>query len=183
MKPIATDIQVAQFLQLRDRALGINVHRLQKYSGVRFRSFPRPRSPTNCTPCTDRQPGSEPPSRSIPSLSCCARPHLGTRRRQPLALRTHSSFEATEPSPPPNLPEWPQPAQPGGSYKVDIIGEPSYTVDICPTSRKGDHNYAAIATGAGRVVNAIPAVVAAPPGIRTTLDLPLITGKGLFYAN
>ena len=79
-------------------------------------------------------------------------------------------------------PEWPQPAQPGGSYKVEIVGEPSYTVDICPTSRKGDHNYAAIAAGAGRVVNAIPAVVAAPPGIRTTLDLPLITGKGLFAA-
>lgn len=79
-------------------------------------------------------------------------------------------------------PDWPQPAQPGGSYKVEIVGEPSYTVDICPTSRKGDHNYAAIAAGAGRVVNAIPAVVAAPPGIRTTLDLPLITGKGLFDA-
>jgi len=79
-------------------------------------------------------------------------------------------------------PEWPQPAQPGGSYKVEIVGEPSYTVDICPTSRRGDHNYAAIAAGAGRVVNAIPAVVAAPPGIRTTLDLPLITGKGLFDA-
>jgi hypothetical protein len=45
-----------------------------------------------------------------------------------------------------------------------------------------DHNYAAIAAGAGRVVNAIPAVVAAPPGIRTTLDLPLITGKRLFDA-
>jgi hypothetical protein len=80
-------------------------------------------------------------------------------------------------------PDWPQPAQPGGSYKVEIVGEPSYTVDICPTSRRGDHNYAAIAAGAGRVVNAIPAVVAAPPGIRTTLDLPLITGKGLFDAN
>ncbi len=80
-------------------------------------------------------------------------------------------------------PEWPQPAQPGGSYKVEITGEPSYTVDICPTSRRGDHNYAAIAAGAGRVVNAIPAVVAAPPGIRTTIDLPLITGKGLFDAN
>jgi 2,4-diaminopentanoate dehydrogenase len=80
-------------------------------------------------------------------------------------------------------PEWPQPAQAGGSYKVEITGEPSYTVDICPTSRRGDHNYAAIAAGAGRVVNAIPAVVAAPPGIRTTIDLPLITGKGLFDAN
>ena len=27
---------------------------------------------------------------------------------------------------------------------------------------------------------AIPSVVAAAPGIRTTLDLPLVTGKGLY---
>jgi hypothetical protein len=78
-------------------------------------------------------------------------------------------------------PDWPQPAQPGGSYRVEIAGEPSYTVDICPTSRKGDHNHAAIVGAAGRIVNAIPAVVAAPPGIRTTMDLPLVTGSGLFY--
>ena len=76
-------------------------------------------------------------------------------------------------------PDWPQPAQPGGSYRVEITGEPSYGVDICPTSRKGDHNHAAIVGAAGRIVNAIPAVVAAPPGIRTTLDLPLITGSGV----
>jgi 4-hydroxy-tetrahydrodipicolinate reductase len=30
-----------------------------------------------------------------------------------------------------------------------------------------------------RVLNAIPAVVAAPPGLLTPLDLPLITGRGL----
>jgi hypothetical protein len=77
-------------------------------------------------------------------------------------------------------PDWAQPAQPGGSYRVEIIGEPSYTVDICPTSRKGDHNHAAIVGAAGRIVNAIPAVIAAPPGIRTTLDLPLVTGEGLY---
>jgi 2,4-diaminopentanoate dehydrogenase len=77
-------------------------------------------------------------------------------------------------------PDWPQPAQPGGSYRVEIAGEPSYAVDICPSSRKGDHNHAAIVAAAGRIVNAIPAVVAAPPGIRTTLDLPLITGRGLY---
>ena len=76
-------------------------------------------------------------------------------------------------------PDWPQPAQPGGSYRVEITGEPSYGVDICPTSRNGDHNHAAIVGAAGRIVNAIPAVVAAPPGIRTTLDLPLITGSGV----
>jgi hypothetical protein len=75
-------------------------------------------------------------------------------------------------------PDWRQPARPGGCYRVEITGEPSYAVDICPTSREGDHNHAAILAGVGRVVNAVPAVVAAPPGIRTTLDLPLVTGNG-----
>ncbi|MBO0676085.1 diacylglycerol kinase [Mycolicibacterium sp. S2-37] len=79
-------------------------------------------------------------------------------------------------------PDWAQPAQPGGSYRVEIVGEPNYAVDICPTSRRGDHNHAAIVAAAGRIVNAIPAVIAAPPGIRTPLDLPFITGKGLFAA-
>lgn len=77
-------------------------------------------------------------------------------------------------------PEWPQPAQPGGSYRVEITGEPSYAMDICLSSRRGDHNHAGLVATAMRVVNAIPAVVAAPPGIQTTLDLPLIPGRGLY---
>ena len=77
-------------------------------------------------------------------------------------------------------PQWPQPAQPGGSYRVEITGEPSYAMDICLSSRRGDHNHAGLVATAMRVVNAIPAVVAAPPGIRTTLDLPLIPGRGLY---
>ena len=68
----------------------------------------------------------------------------------------------------------------GGSYRVEITGEPSYALDLCLSSRKGDHNHAGLVATAARVVNAIPAVVAAAPGIRTTLDLPLITGKGLY---
>lgn len=79
-------------------------------------------------------------------------------------------------------PDWAQPAQEGGSYRVEIVGEPSYVVDVCPTSRHGDHNYAAILAAAGRIVNAIPDVIAAPPGIRTTLDLPLVTGRGVYSA-
>jgi len=79
-------------------------------------------------------------------------------------------------------PDWAQPAQPGGSYRVEITGEPSYVMDICPTSRNGDHNYAAILAAAGRIVNAIPDVVAARDGIRTTLDMPLVTGRGLYTA-
>jgi hypothetical protein len=76
-------------------------------------------------------------------------------------------------------PDWAQPAQPGGSYRVEITGEPSYVVDVCPTSRNGDHNYAAILAAAARIVNAIPDVLAAAPGIRTTLDMPLVTGRGV----
>jgi hypothetical protein len=77
-------------------------------------------------------------------------------------------------------PDWQQPAAGGGSYRVEITGEPSYAVDIVPSSRYGDHNQAAISGAAGRIVNAIPAVIAAPPGIRTTLDLPFVTGSGLY---
>jgi 2,4-diaminopentanoate dehydrogenase len=77
-------------------------------------------------------------------------------------------------------PDWPQPAQEGGSYRVEVTGEPSYAVDVCLSSPNGDHNHAGLVATAARVVNAIPAVVQAPAGIRTTLDLPLITGKGLY---
>jgi 4-hydroxy-tetrahydrodipicolinate reductase len=77
-------------------------------------------------------------------------------------------------------PDWPQPAQEGGSYRIEITGEPSYTVDLRLSSPHGDHNHAGLVATAARVVNAIPEVVAAPPGIRTTLDLPLVTGKGLY---
>ncbi len=77
-------------------------------------------------------------------------------------------------------PEWPQPAQEGGSYRIEITGEPSYAMDICLSSRKGDHNHAGLVATAMRIVNAIPAVVAAEPGIVTTLDLPLVTGRGLY---
>ncbi len=77
-------------------------------------------------------------------------------------------------------PDWPQPAQEGGSYRIEVTGEPSYALDLCLSSKKGDHNHAGLVATAARVVNAIPAVVDADPGIRTTLELALITGKGLY---
>lgn len=77
-------------------------------------------------------------------------------------------------------PDWPQPAQQGGSYRIEITGEPSYNLDLCLSSPNGDHNHAGVLATATRIVNAIPAVVAAAPGIRTTLELPLVTGRGLY---
>ncbi|WP_395695175.1 diacylglycerol kinase [Nocardioides sp.] len=77
-------------------------------------------------------------------------------------------------------PDWARPASGGGAYRVEITGEPSYVVDIVPSSEHGDHNHAAIVAACGRIVNTIPDVRAAAPGIVTTLDLPLPTGRGVF---
>ena len=79
-------------------------------------------------------------------------------------------------------PDWARPAAGGGSYRVEITGEPSYVVDIVPSSEHGDHNHASIVAACGRIANSIPDVVAAAPGIRTTLDLPLPTGRGTYAA-
>jgi 2,4-diaminopentanoate dehydrogenase len=75
-------------------------------------------------------------------------------------------------------PDWPQPAG-KGCYRVEITGEPNYTLDLQLLATDGDHNTAGLKATAMRLVNAIPAVIAAPPGLLTALDLPLITAKGL----
>lgn len=75
-------------------------------------------------------------------------------------------------------PDWPQPAG-NGCYRVEVTGEPNYTLDLRLLGTDGDHNTAGLKATAMRLVNAIPAVVAAPPGLVTALDLPLITGRGL----
>lgn len=75
-------------------------------------------------------------------------------------------------------PDWPQPAG-QGCYRVEVRGEPDYTLDLQLLGSDGDHNTAGLKATAMRLVNAVPAVVAAPPGLLTALDLPLITGRGL----
>jgi 4-hydroxy-tetrahydrodipicolinate reductase len=75
-------------------------------------------------------------------------------------------------------PDWPRlPGQ--GGYRVEITGEPNYVLDLRLTGADGDHNTGGLKATAMRLVNAIPAVVAAKPGLLTALDLPLITGRGL----
>ncbi|OLF16131.1 NAD(P)H-dependent amine dehydrogenase family protein [Actinophytocola xanthii] len=74
--------------------------------------------------------------------------------------------------------DWPQPGGQGG-YRVEITGEPSCMLDLRLLSAEGDHNTAGLKATAMRLVNAVPAVVAAAPGLLTALDLPLVTGRGL----
>ncbi len=73
---------------------------------------------------------------------------------------------------------WPQPAG-QGCYRVQVTGEPNYTLDLQLMGTDGDHNTAGLKATAMRLVNAVSAVVAAAPGLVTALDLPLITGRGL----
>jgi len=62
-------------------------------------------------------------------------------------------------------------------YKIEVKGSPSYTCEIEPRGEDGDHNTAGITGTAMRVVNAIPVVCDAPPGVVSILDLPLFTAR------
>ena len=76
-------------------------------------------------------------------------------------------------------PDWPTPATGDGCYRIEVTGEPSMTVEFSHHGEHGDHNVSGMIVTAQRLVNAIPAVVAADPGLVSPLDLPLITGRGL----
>jgi len=88
-------------------------------------------------------------------------------------------------------PDWPQPhisieprdlgyggASGRGVYRVEIEGSPSMRCEF-EMADDHDHDLGARMAGASRMVNAIPAVCAAKPGLLSALDLPLIPGKGL----
>ena len=80
---------------------------------------------------------------------------------------------------PDQCPEWPKPAEGDGSYRIVVSGEPQMQVEFTHHGENGDHNVSGMIVTAMRLVNAVPAVVAASAGLATALDLPLVTGRGL----
>jgi 4-hydroxy-tetrahydrodipicolinate reductase len=68
-----------------------------------------------------------------------------------------------------DAPEWPQ----GSGYRIHVEGEPHLKIDLEMSSDLGDHNHAGCLATAMYVVNAIPHVVRAAPGVLTMLDLPV----------
>jgi hypothetical protein len=68
-----------------------------------------------------------------------------------------------------DAPHWPQ----GQGYRILVEGEPHVKVELELSSDRGDHNHAGCLATAMHVVNAIPSVVEAAPGVRTLLDLPV----------
>jgi 4-hydroxy-tetrahydrodipicolinate reductase len=91
-------------------------------------------------------------------------------------------------------PYWPQPViavaphdfgHPGvtgrGAYRIEIEGSPTMRCEL-ELAEGRDHGLGARVAGASRMVNAIPAVRRAAPGLLCALDLPLVTGAGLLRA-
>ncbi len=76
-------------------------------------------------------------------------------------------------------PDWPK----GSGYRLTIEGEPKMVITMEMEDKNGDHAVAGVIQTATAIVNAIPAVVAHPPGLAAAMDLPKITGKGLYKPN
>ena len=74
-----------------------------------------------------------------------------------------------------DAPEWPQ----GHGYRIDITGEPNVHLELELSSDRGDHNHAGCLATAMHVINAIPLVVEADPGVLTFLDLPVYGARHL----
>jgi hypothetical protein len=72
-----------------------------------------------------------------------------------------------------DAPDWPQ----GAGYRILIEGEPHVKLELELGSDLGDHNHAGCLATAMHVVNAIPAVVQAAPGVLTLLDLPVYSAS------
>jgi hypothetical protein len=75
-------------------------------------------------------------------------------------------------------PEWPKPKG-DGAHGVAITGRPNLTVTFDPEDETGSAAGGGNTTAAARIVNAIPFVCAAPPGMLDALQVPLPIGRGL----
>lgn len=69
-------------------------------------------------------------------------------------------------------PHWPQ-ADRDGTYRLTIDGDPSMACDLTIGATPEESNDAGMVATAMRIVNAIPMVCAAEPGLVSSLDLPM----------
>lgn len=77
-------------------------------------------------------------------------------------------------------PEWPRPTG-QGCYRVLIDGNPRMRCELQLEGEDGDENTGGLVATAMRVLNAIPAVCAAKPGVLSILDLPVAMAHGAMY--
>ena len=76
-------------------------------------------------------------------------------------------------------PQFPQPVDPlRRTTRIRISGNPDIDVDVALGGAGLDATDQGVLGTAMRAVNAIPVLTAAPPGVHSPIDLPLITGRG-----
>jgi len=73
-------------------------------------------------------------------------------------------------------PDWPRPLR-NDAYRIVIEGDPRLDCEFEFASAGGTHLDGGFGITAMRAVNAIPAVVAAEPGVKSVFDLPVIIGR------
>ncbi len=78
-------------------------------------------------------------------------------------------------------PDWPRPTG-AGAHGVRITGRPCITLTIEADFNDRDRVAGGNATAAARIVNAIPAVCEARPGLLDMLDLPPVFVRGLLHS-
>ena len=77
-------------------------------------------------------------------------------------------------------PDWPK-GHGQGFYRIELSGSPSVNLEVEFVGEDGDHNTGGVLVTAMRLVNAIPAVCAAAPGLVSSFDLPLVPGRHLMH--
>lgn len=77
-------------------------------------------------------------------------------------------------------PDWPRPRlHAEHANRVAVVGQPNIELEaVIADADSGDGNAGGCLATGMRALNALPAVCAAPPGILSSLDLPLIAGPG-----
>ncbi|MCU1352332.1 MAG: hypothetical protein JWM05_1541 [Acidimicrobiales bacterium] len=76
-------------------------------------------------------------------------------------------------------PDWPMPADGSdGAHKVVIEGRPRLEITVEASDEGGSRAAGGNATAVGRLVNAIPWLAAAAPGLYDALDVPLVPAIG-----
>jgi hypothetical protein len=76
-------------------------------------------------------------------------------------------------------PEWER-GHGSGSYRIEIKGSPTMTMDFHLSGADGDHNTGGLLASAMRIVHAIPQVVEAKAGLLGTADLMMVQGRKVF---
>lgn len=80
--------------------------------------------------------------------------------------------------------DWPMPPDGGdGAHKVIVEGRPRIEFNVEATDEDGNRAAGGNATAVGRLVNAIPWLRAAAPGLYDALDVPMSPGAGKLTAS